>query len=46
VRRQKTRPSHPNADPKARVAWLKKELPTALARLARVHPGERIVLYF
>jgi transposase len=22
--RQKTRPSHPNADPKARVAWLKK----------------------
>ena len=25
--RQKTRPSHPNADPKARVAWLKKGAP-------------------
>jgi transposase len=25
--RQKTRPSHPNADPKARVAWLKKATP-------------------
>ena len=25
--RQKTRPSHPNADPKARAAWLKKGAP-------------------
>ncbi len=25
--RQKTRPSHPNADPKARMAWLKKGAP-------------------
>jgi transposase len=25
--RQKTRPSHPNADPQARVAWLKKGAP-------------------
>ena len=28
--RQKTRPSHPNADPKARVAWLKKGAPQGL----------------
>jgi transposase len=34
--RQKTRPSHPNADPKARVAWLKK----GAARSARGR-GER-----
>jgi transposase len=34
--RQKTRPSHPNADPKARVAWLKKGAPqSAGARQAR-----------
>jgi transposase len=30
--RQKTRPSHPNADPQARVAWLKKGAPRRSGR--------------
>jgi transposase len=34
--RQKTRPSHPNADPKARMAWLKKG---AAGRSGRSHRG-------
>jgi hypothetical protein len=44
--RQKTRPSHSNADPKARAAWLKKDLPACLAAAAKAHPGKRIRLFF
>jgi hypothetical protein len=39
--RQKTRPSHPNADPRSRAAWLKK-LPAALTGAAKAIRTRRI----
>ncbi len=44
--RQKARPVHPNADPKARAAWIKKAAATALAEVGEAHPGKRIALFF
>jgi transposase len=38
--RQKTRPSHPNADPKARVAWLKKGAPRGAGRREACPPAK------
>ena len=38
--RQKTRPSHPNADPKARAAWLKKGAAGSARRGGAGAPGQ------
>src|ERR1700753_513903 len=38
--RQKTRPSHPNADPKARMAWLKKGAPRSSGARRACSPGQ------
>ena len=44
--RQKTRPSHPNADPKARAAWLKKGAAPMSGRGCRGASGQEDHLVF
>lgn len=42
--RQKARPVHPDADPKARAAWTENQMP-ALDRAAHGHRDQRIAQY-
>ena len=44
--RQKTRPMHPRADPKAQAAFVKGGLAQALAQAAQAHPDRKIALWF
>ena len=43
--RQKARPVHPNADPKARAARTENQMPAALDCAAHGHPDQRIAQY-